>query len=126
MSVFGKVKLGIRSKIYVASLVIVLMLLLSGVMAFFEFGRMSRYISNLISSSIMTVDLTRNLLNTCDRYHSDLFRQIGDDGLLAQPETIPTDEFESSIDLYGDEVSGGEADDRFCSICLFGLYAGIP
>ena len=77
------------------------MLLLSGVMAFFEFGRMSRYISNLISSSIMTVDLTRNLLNTCDRYHSDLFRQIGDDGLLAQPETIPTDEFESSIDrLY--------------------------
>ena len=108
MSVFGKVKLGIRSKIYVASLVIVLMLLLSGVMAFFEFGRMSRYISNLISSSIMTVDLTRNLLNltrnllnTCDRYHSDLFRQIGDDGLLAQPETIPTDEFESSIDrLY--------------------------
>ena len=40
MSVFGKVKLGIRSKIYVASLVIVLMLLLSGVMAFFEFGRM--------------------------------------------------------------------------------------
>ena len=94
MSVFGKVKLGIRSKIYVASLVIVLMLLLSGVMAFFEFGRMSRYISNLISSSIMTVDLTRNLLNTCDRYHSDLFRQIGDDGLLAQPETIPTDEFD--------------------------------
>ena len=84
-----------------ASLVIVMMLLLSGVMAFFEFGRMSRYISNLISSSIMTVDLTRNLINTCDRYHSDLFRQIGDDGLLAQPETIPTEEFESSIDrLY--------------------------
>ena len=61
MSMFGKVKLGIRSKIYVASLVIVMMLLLSGVMAFFEFGRMSRYISNLISSSIMTVDLTRNI-----------------------------------------------------------------
>ena len=34
MSMFGKVKLGIRSKIYVASLVIVMMLLLSGVMAF--------------------------------------------------------------------------------------------
>ena len=41
MSALKKIKLGIRSKIYVASLVIVLMLLLSGVMAFFEFGRMS-------------------------------------------------------------------------------------
>ena len=95
MPIFKKIKLGVRSKIFAASLVIALMLLLSGGMAFFEFGRMSRYISEFISNSILSVDLTRNLLNTSERYHSDLFRQIGGDGLLAQPETIPDDEFES-------------------------------
>ena len=101
MPIFKKIKLGVRSKIFAASLVIALMLLLSGGMAFFEFGRMSRYISEFISNSILSVDLTRNLLNTSERYHSDLFRQIGGDGLLAQPETIPDDEFESVMDrLY--------------------------
>ncbi|HIZ88284.1 MAG TPA: hypothetical protein IAC03_09065 [Candidatus Coprenecus pullistercoris] len=97
MPKFKKIKLGVRSKILAASFVIVMMLMLSGIMAFFEFGRMSRYISTLISNSIQSVDLSRNLLNTCDRYHSELFRQIGEDGLLAQPETIPTEEFEASI-----------------------------
>lgn len=101
MPSFKKIKLGIRSKIYAAALIIVLMLTLSGAMAFFEFGRMSRNISDFISNSILSVDLTRNLLNTAERYHSDLFRQIGGDGLLAQPETIPADEFEAGIDrLY--------------------------
>lgn len=97
MYVFRKTKLGIRSKILAASLIIMMMLVLSGVMAFFEFGRMSRYISNLISGSIMSVDLTRNLLNTCDRYHSDLFRQIGEDGLLAQPDMLPAGDIEANI-----------------------------
>ena len=102
MSVFKKKRLGVRSKIYAASLIIVVMLVLSGAMAFFEFGRMSRYISDFISNSILSVDLTRNLLNTSERYHSDLFRQIGGDGLLAQPETIPADEFETGMErLYG-------------------------
>lgn len=109
MSVFKKIKLGIRSKIYLASLVIVLMLMLSGVMAFFEFGRMSRYISNMISGSIVSVDLARNLLNTCDSYHADLFRQIGEDGLLAQPEMIPTEAFESSIDRLYEVLVSKEA-----------------
>lgn len=101
MQVFRKIKLGIQSKIYAASLIIALMLFLSGAMAFFEFGRMSRYISEFISNSILSVDLTRNLLNTSERYHSELFRQIGGEGLLAQPETIPADEFESGMErLY--------------------------
>ena len=101
MHVFKKIKLGVRSKIYTASLVIIMMLFLSGGMAFFELGRMNRYISDFISNSILSVDLTRNLLNTSERYHSDLFRQIGGDGLLARPETIPAEEFEAGIDrLY--------------------------
>ena len=70
MPVFNKIKLGVRSKIFTASLVIALMLLLSGALAFFELGRMSRYISDFISNSILSVDLTRNLLNTSERYHS--------------------------------------------------------
>lgn len=94
---FKRITLGVQSKIYTASLIIALMLVLSGAMAFFEFGRMSRYISDFISNSILSVDLTRNLLNTSERYHSDLFRQIGGDGLLAQPETIPADEFEEDM-----------------------------
>ena len=51
MPVFNKIKLGVRSKIFTASLVIALMLLLSGALAFFELGRMSRYISDFISNS---------------------------------------------------------------------------
>ncbi|HIZ85268.1 MAG TPA: MCP four helix bundle domain-containing protein [Candidatus Coprenecus stercoravium] len=108
MSKFKKIKLGVRSKIYLASMVVGLMLLLSGVMAFFEFGRMSRYISDLISNSILSVDLTRNLINACDRYHSDLFRQIGEEGLPAQPDVIPAEEFESGIDKLYSVISSDE------------------
>ena len=55
MPIFNKIKLGVRSKIFTASLIISLMLVLSGAMAFFEFGRMSRYISDFISNSILTL-----------------------------------------------------------------------
>ena len=65
MPVFNKIKLGVRSKIFTASLVIALMLLLSGALAFFELGRMSRYISDFISNSILSVDLTRTSHATC-------------------------------------------------------------
>ena len=104
-----------------ASLVIALMLLLSGALAFFELGRMSRYISDFISNSILSVDLTRNLLNTSERYHSDLFRQIGGDGLLAQPETIPAEEFEADMERG---IGQREADGRLGPLCLLGLHAG--
>ena len=59
MPLFKKIKLGIRSKIYAASLVIALMLLLSGALAFFELGRMSRYISDFISSAIIPTSSVR-------------------------------------------------------------------
>ena len=122
MPVFNKIKLGVRSKIFTASLVIALMLLLSGALAFFELGRMSRYISDFISNSILSVDLTRNLLNTSERYHSDLFRQIGGDGLLAQPETIPAEEFEAEFSEAYSELA--EAYDHVVVLC--DIYGGTP
>ncbi len=101
---FKKIDIGLRSKVVMASMVLVFMLLLSGMIAFFEFGRMSRHVSEIISNNVTSVDISRNLLNLCDRYNSSLFQNLNEDYLVSIPEILPADEFEENISLLRNTV----------------------
>ncbi|MBR2947525.1 MAG: hypothetical protein IKC17_02925 [Bacteroidales bacterium] len=91
-----KISLGIRSKIIAASLVIMSVLLLSGVIAFFEFGRMRNNISTLISDNINCVNITRNMLTICDAYQAEIFQQISDETRI-YPEIVSLESFEGEL-----------------------------
>ncbi len=86
-------------KVVVASFILVFMLLLSGMVAFFEFGRMSRQVSEFIADNVTSVEISRSLLNLCDRYNSSLFQSLSEDRLDAVPEILPADVFEQDITL---------------------------
>lgn len=91
-----KVNFGIRAKVIAASIVIMLVLLLSGIIAFLEFGRMSRDISELISNNIKCVNLTRNMLSLSDAYQTEIFQQISDESRLL-PELKSMEPFEKDL-----------------------------
>ena len=91
-----KVYFGIRAKLVSASIVIMSLLLLSGLIAFFEFGRMSRDISDLISNNIKCVNLSRNMLAICDAYQAEVFQQINDESRI-HPELISLEPFEADL-----------------------------
>lgn len=93
-----KVKLGLRSKVLLGSAIIMAMLLLSVLISFLEFGRMSRVLSRLISNNILSVDLSRNLLNQYDRYNSDLFQLLNAERMTESPMTILSDNFSEDFD----------------------------
>lgn len=97
MSIFKKIQFGIRFKVMAALTVIMLVLLLSGVIAFFEFGRMSKDMSKVISDNVLSVNVSRNMLNMCDQYHSILFQQINDDKIAASIVTQKPEMFETDL-----------------------------
>lgn len=96
LTIMKRLNFGIRTKIISASIVIMSVLLLSGIIAFFEFGRMSKDISSLISDNIKCVNISRNLLSISDAYQSEIFQQISDESRI-HPELISMDPFE--VDL---------------------------
>lgn len=66
-------------------IVIALMLFLSGIVAFFEFGRMSDYVSTFITKNISSINSTRMLLDLCDEYNSNLFQELSSDKKSEMP-----------------------------------------
>lgn len=70
---------GIKSKVLLSCVSIGLILLLSTIISFFEFGRMSRYISDLVADNIASVNISRIMLNNTDEYNTRLFYLINDE-----------------------------------------------
>lgn len=104
-----KINPGIRSKVMMASVVIGFMLFLSGLMAFFEFWRMNRYVSEMISNNISSVNASRNLLNACDAYHGVISYSISSDQTGEIPSRLSSGMFESGLDdIYSTFTTGKE------------------
>lgn len=79
-------ELGIKHKVLLGSVAIGLMLFFAGIIAFFEFSRMSNYVSTLISDNIASVNTSRYLMNISDEYNTRILEIIGDDDLYSIPE----------------------------------------
>ncbi len=69
--------LGIQGKVRLGFVIIGLILFFSGVIAFFEFGRMSRYVSTLIADNVASVNSSRVLHNLLTEYNTQIFEAIG-------------------------------------------------
>lgn len=93
-----KTKLGIKKKVSLGFVVIGLILFLSGVIALFEFGRMSRYVSSLIANNITTVNTARVLLNMGTEYNTRVFEAIGDNDPARLPKRGDADVFLQQLD----------------------------
>lgn len=81
-----KIDFGIRNKVLLGFVVIGLTLLSSGIIAFFEFGRMNRNVSTLISDNIYCVNSSKLLVDMCDQYNSRLFQELSDESLIDIPD----------------------------------------
>ncbi|MCF0166330.1 MAG: hypothetical protein HUJ89_04070 [Bacteroidales bacterium] len=81
-----QIHLGIRTKVTIASVIIALMLFLSGVVAYWEFARMNNYVSQTISNNISSVNITRSLVGICDEYQASIFQKLGSMDIYDMPE----------------------------------------
>lgn len=90
-------ELGIKNKVLLGSVAIGLMLFFAGIIAYFEFSRMSKYVSTLISDNIESVNTSRYLMNISDEYNTNILEIIGDDDLYSIPELEIDDNFIASL-----------------------------
>lgn len=78
-------RLSLRMKMSLSILSIAVVLLLSSVITFIEYRRMSNYVSRLISADIGDIHLTQRLIDAVDNYNLELLTVVGDDKLSAMP-----------------------------------------
>jgi signal transduction histidine kinase len=99
--------MGLRKKIFLGCIVIASVLLLSSVMAIYEFVVMRQNVTKLISANISSLNISNNLIEITDEYNFQLLRSMGDN--------IPAD------------IPNIEEDSRFldCLKDLLGNYSPI-
>ncbi len=71
--------MGIRGKVSSGFVIIGLILFISGVIAVFEFSRMSRSMSGLISNNIQSMNTSRYLLRSCDKVNMFVLEGLGNE-----------------------------------------------
>lgn len=69
--------MGIKGKVFLGSMVIGLILLISCIISFVEFERLSKYVSSILTDNITSVNTSRNLMNVCEEYNTYILEQIG-------------------------------------------------
>jgi methyl-accepting chemotaxis protein len=84
-------RLGIEKKVLLGSVVIGLVLFITGLLAYFEFGRMSKYVYTLIADNIASVNTSRYLMNISEEYNANIMQKIASDQIYSSPE-FPVDE----------------------------------
>ncbi len=89
-----KIDFGIRNKVLLGSVVIGLILFLSGVVAFLEYSRMSKAVSSLIANNIYSVNSARILINVCDKYNQDIFQDITNNITFSTSKNIDNEKFD--------------------------------
>ncbi len=78
--------MGIRKKIFLGFVVIGTVLLLSGVLAIYEFISMRQSISTLVSDNIKSINSSYLLLEVTDEYNFALLKSMGDEQNVVIPD----------------------------------------
>lgn len=73
--------MGIRKKVSSGFVIIGVILFFSGLIAIFEFSRMSRSVTELITDNINSINSSRKLLDVCDSANLGLLRSLGSPSL---------------------------------------------
>ncbi len=106
--------MGIRKKILFGFLVIGIVLLLSGVIAIYEFVRMRNTVHTLVADNIKSINTSNLLLEITDEYNFSLLRSMGEAGSAVIPDidkdTRFTDYLEHAMAKYTDVREQNMAD----------------
>lgn len=80
------------------STVIGLILLLSCVISFVEFERLSTYVASVLADNIACVNTSRNLMNISEEYNTYILEQIGNDDSMGEiPQLDKNEDFVESF-----------------------------
>jgi hypothetical protein len=94
-----KIEFGIKSKVFMGSTVIGLILLISCIISFVEFERLSKYVSSVLADNIACVNTSRNLMNISEEYNTYILEQIGNDYSRGElPQFSGNDDFVASFE----------------------------
>ena len=106
--------MGIRRKIYSGFVILGVMLLLSGVIAIYEFVNMRNRVSQAVTDNVTTINTVSLLLKVTDEYNFALLKSMGDTGAAAIPDinqdTRFTDYMEVAKNKYTDPSEINMAD----------------
>ncbi len=78
-------RLSLRMKMTLSLSAIVIVLLMSSLISFVEFRRMSNYVSNLIAGNVNNIHVTQQMVDAVDDYNLQILTVIGDDKLNTRP-----------------------------------------
>ena len=90
---FGRLKnwrnsfrLSIKSKMVLALSAIAVVLVVSGIISYVEYQRMSTYVSDMIAEDIKSINVAQKLATVTDDYNLQILAVIGDDNLNSLPD----------------------------------------
>ena len=90
---FGRLKnwrnsfrLSIKTKMVLSLSAIAVVLIVSGIITYIEYQRMSTYVSDMIAEDISSINVAQKLAAVTDNYNLQILAVIGDDNLNALPD----------------------------------------
>ena len=109
---FGRLKnwrnsfrLSIKTKMVLALSAIAVVLVVSGIISYVEYKRMSTYVSDMIAKDISSINVAQKLAAVTDNYNLQILAVIGDDNLNALPD-FDQQGFVSICDSLRTTISG--------------------
>ena len=109
---FGRLKkwrnsfrLSIKTKMVLALSAIAVVLIVSGIITYVEYQRMSTYVSDMIAEDINSINVAQKLAAVTDDYNLQILAVIGDDNLNALPD-FDQQGFVSYCDSLRTTISG--------------------
>ena len=79
-------RLSIKTKMVLALSAIAVVLIVSGIITYVEYQRMSTYVSDMIAEDINSINVAQKLATVTDNYNLQILAVIGDDNLHALPD----------------------------------------
>ena len=98
-------RLSIKTKMVLALSAIAVVLIVSGIISYVEYKRMSTYVSDMIAEDIRSINVAQKLAAVTDDYNLQILAVIGDDNLNALPD-FDQQGFVSYCDSLRTSISG--------------------
>ena len=98
-------RLSIKTKMVLALSAIAVVLVVSGIISYVEYKRMSTYVSDMIAEDINSINVAQKLAAVTDNYNLQILAVIGDDNLNALPD-FDQQGFVSYCDSLRSSISG--------------------
>ena len=109
---FGRLKnwrnnfrLSLKTKMVLALSAIAVVLIVSGIITYVEYQRMSSYVSDMIAEDIHSINVAQKLATVTDEYNLQILAVIGDDSLNSLPD-FDQQGFVSYCDSLRSSISG--------------------